>query len=72
MAEEADAQSAGYLASTGTDWIRIQRSTFTNWCNEHLRKQKGRRTISDLAADLKDGVALIQLLETLSKKSVPR
>ena len=71
MAEaEGDAQSAGYLTSTGTDWIRIQRSTFTNWCNEHLRK-KG-RTISDLVGDLKDGVSLILLVEELSKKDPPR
>eukprot|EP00117_Sycon_ciliatum_P046230 scpid12801/ scgid33135/ Filamin-A; Actin-binding protein 280; Alpha-filamin; Endothelial actin-binding protein; Filamin-1; Non-muscle filamin len=67
---ESNQEASGYLASAGTDWVRIQRSTFTNWCNEHLKKSQ--RSIKHLASDLKDGVILIQLIESLSKKSPPR
>ena len=52
------------------EWKRIQKKTFTRWCNEHL-KQKLLK-IEDLSQDLSDGVRLIVLLELLSQKKLGR
>ena len=53
------------------EWKRIQKKTFTRWCNEHLKLQKGLK-ISELSDDLKDGVRLVVLLEMLSQKKLGR
>ena len=45
---------------------RIQKATFTRWCNAHLAKAQPPRQIDDLYEDLKDGVALCQLIEVLT------
>jgi len=52
------------------NWQDIQKNTFTNWCNSHL-KDRGMH-IKDLQQDLKDGVLLINLLEIISNKSLGR
>lgn len=52
------------------EWKRIQKKTFTRWCNEHLRVQGIQ--IKDLSTDLGDGVGLITLLQVLSQKKVGR
>lgn len=52
------------------EWKRIQKKTFTRWCNEHLKVQM--LSIKDLATDLCDGVRLIVLVEVLSQKKVGR
>lgn len=52
------------------EWKRIQKNTFTRWCNEHLKKQDV--AIEDLAKDMCDGVKLIILLEVLSQKKIGR
>ena len=51
-------------------WKRIQQNTFTRWCNEHLRKVDQR--LDDLETDLSDGLLLIQLVQVLSHKRLPR
>ncbi|XP_071374523.1 filamin-B [Centroberyx affinis] len=51
-------------------WKKIQKNTFTRWCNEHLRCVD--RAIRDLQFDLNDGLTLIALLEVLSHKKMPR
>ena len=50
------------------EWKRIQKKTFTRWCNEHLRVQGIQ--IKDLSTDFGDGVGLITLLQVLSQKKV--
>jgi len=50
-------------------WERIQRKTFTGWCNNHLRK-RGLK-IDDLETDLEDGLKLIALLEIISNETFP-
>ena len=45
-------------------WITVQKNTFTNWTNDHL-KDTGIH-VEDLETDLDDGVALIKLLEVLA------
>ena len=52
------------------EWKRIQKKTFTRWCNEHLKVQGV--LIDDLNAGLSDGVKLITLVEVLSQKKVGR
>ena len=54
------------------EWKRIQKETFTRWCNEHLKKQDAVTIIANLATDLSDGVRLIVLLELLSEKKLGR
>ncbi|XP_078677453.1 filamin-C-like isoform X42 [Branchiostoma floridae x Branchiostoma belcheri] len=51
-------------------WKRIQKNTFTRWCNEHLKKAN--KNINDLETDLSDGLRLIALIEVLSHKRIPR
>ena len=52
------------------EWKRIQKKTFTRWCNEHLKVQD--LFLEDLSTDLSDGVRLIALIEVLSHKKVGR
>ncbi|KAK2885697.1 hypothetical protein Q8A67_016534 [Cirrhinus molitorella] len=51
-------------------WKKIQKNTFTRWCNEHLKSVE--MQISDLKFDLSDGLILISLLEVLSHKRMFR
>lgn len=51
-------------------WKKIQQSTFTRWCNEHLKCVSKR--IANLQTDLSDGLRLIALLEVLSQKKMHR
>ncbi|KAL3851735.1 hypothetical protein ACJMK2_015452 [Sinanodonta woodiana] len=47
-------------------WKLIQKNTFTRWANEHLKTVQ--KTLTDLEADLGDGLRLISLVEVLSGK----
>uniref|UniRef100_A0A9J7XGK7 Filamin B, beta (actin binding protein 278) n=1 Tax=Cyprinus carpio carpio TaxID=630221 RepID=A0A9J7XGK7_CYPCA len=51
-------------------WKKIQKNTFTRWCNEHLKSVE--LQICDLKFDLSDGLILISLLEVLSHKRMFR
>jgi filamin len=55
-------------AEAKVDWVAIQENTFLRWCNDML-SDRGRK-ISNLKTDLKDGIALINILEVASKKSL--
>lgn len=57
-------------AALDAEWKKIQKKTFTRWCNEHLKKQS--MAIDDLAMDFSDGIKLIVLLEVLSGKKLGR
>ena len=48
------------------EWKRIQKKTFTRWCNEQLRTRG--MVVDDLTNELSDGLKLIALLEVLSGK----
>lgn len=39
------------------------------WANSHL-KQRGKQPMTDLEEDMKDGLALIALLESLTNKEM--
>ena len=51
------------------EWITVQKKTFMKWANSHLEKS-GRPPITSLEEDMKDGVVLIALLESLTGKEV--
>lgn len=69
-AEEQPEEMTLSQAALDAEWKRIQKKTFTRWCNEHLKKQG--IEIEDLATDFGDGIKLIVLLESLSQKKVGR
>ncbi|XP_014220678.1 filamin-A isoform X3 [Trichogramma pretiosum] len=52
------------------EWKRIQQNTFTRWANEHLKCANN--FIYDLETDLSDGLKLIQLIEVLAQKRLPK
>ncbi|CAH8838855.1 unnamed protein product [Trichobilharzia szidati] len=49
---------------------RVQKKTFTNWVNSHLRRLSPPVRINDLFKDIGDGVTLIRLLEVLSSEKL--
>jgi len=49
-------------------WINVQKKTFTRWANNHLKKRN--IEIEDLYEDVKDGVALLNLMEIIGGESV--
>ena len=53
------------------EWKKIQKKTFTRWCNEQL-KVLPKQALEELTTDLSDGVKLILLLEVLSQKRLGR
>ena len=67
--EEFQEMSAGDK-HLDAEWKRIQKKTFTRWCNEHLRNQN--MVINDLSDDFADGVELIVLIQVLSQKKLGR
>ena len=51
------------------EWVKVQQKTFTSWANSHLQKQ-GRPPMTNLEEDMKDGLALIALMESLTGKEL--
>ncbi|KAM6915050.1 nesprin-2-like [Xenentodon cancila] len=51
---------------------QIQKRTFTNWINAQLSKRCPPSYVSDLFSDLRDGSALLDLLEVMSGQSMKR
>jgi len=50
------------------NWVRVQKKTFTRWCNTYLIERK--MSVVDLTKDLSSGILLINLLEQISAKPV--
>jgi len=51
-------------------WVRIQRKTFTRWCNNFLQQRNTITPIESLETDLADGLRLHALLEILSNEEI--
>lgn len=51
-------------------YYQIQQNTFTRWANEHLKCVN--KHIDNLETDLSDGLLLIELIQVLSHKKLPR
>ena len=58
MAEDSPAR--GEAAS----WVKVQKNTFTNWCNDQLKDTSYK--VDDLQTQFDDGVTLLKLLEVLA------
>ena len=56
-------------AKTRSDWVAVQKKTFTRWANAHLRR-RGQAEIEDLFTDTSDGIRLLQLLEVIGGDSI--
>jgi len=56
------------------NWKEVQETTFTNWINNSLRGhlKKSEKHVETLEESLKDGLILIQLLETVGHAKVGR
>lgn len=63
---EGDPQTKLVMEKT---WERIQKKTFTGWCNNHLRK-RGLK-IENIESDMGDGLLLVSLLEIISDETFP-
>ncbi len=50
-------------------WLEVQRRVYTNWVNDKLKHSDVQ--VGSLAKELRDGLVLIKLLETLSGKKIP-
>ncbi|KNC96201.1 uncharacterized protein SPPG_08355 [Spizellomyces punctatus DAOM BR117] len=74
--EEADTK----VDSLRTDYLLVQKKTFTKWCNVQLAKARNKNVdtlgdefvIRDLGQDLRDGIRLAHLIETLSDEKLPK
>lgn len=51
------------------EWVGVQEKAFTKWANSHLER-RGKPPITNLVEDMKDGLALIALMEALTNKVV--
>ena len=72
---DTNPEELGAVPMTGKnrhEWKKIQQVTFTNWVNDRVSGPKGKNRVTDLQKDLQNGVLLIDLLENLSKKKIPK
>ena len=59
---EGSGKGGDGLADKG--WVEVQKKTFTNWINDKLKESD--KQVEELKEDLKDGLALITLLQILA------
>jgi len=51
-------------------WVQVQKKAFTRWMNQYLSERM--LSVEDIQTDLCDGVLLINLLEVISRKKMPK
>ena len=59
------------LNKVDDEWIPLQVKVFTRWVNTNLRNTKENQ-VEDITKDLTNGVALVQLAQTLTRKDASR
>ncbi|XP_076669355.1 filamin-A-like isoform X2 [Andrena cerasifolii] len=69
-AEEEDVDMFEKDLLEDAQWKLIQQNTFTRWANEKLKAVS--KHIVDLESDLSDGLRLINLIEVLAQKQLPK
>ena len=65
---ESKTPGTGLRVQTRDAWIKVQKKTFTRWCNNHLKKRN--LEIEDLTKDVASGVMFLNLLEVIGGESV--
>lgn len=54
------------------DWVNVQKTTFTNWVRENIRRVHPDEEIDDLGTAFEDGVRLVKLVEVVSGKKISK
>ena len=61
---EASSSGKGQDGLADRAWVDVQKKTFTNWVNDKLKESD--KQVEEIKEDLKDGIALITLLQVLA------